>query len=316
ERDERVAALEAEKQDLEWQLAAAQASPRPTATRPRLVSDDTSAQRQREIALEQYRQAAAAHLEEVGRLREALAEQSTLVAELEEGAASSAAKQAAAEQEVERLRRHVSEVEDADRARRSRLAEVEGTLLRLQRQTALAAAARTETVAPAPVVAAPSPPPPGPSPAEWEKRLQQAQQANEELQRRVDSLTQDLHAARGGQTTRLEEANREILQLREALERVEEQLWETKGQLLLDRERMAVLEHELSSAPTEPTVTEAAHQSIMNAVYKELSELESGVRTEITRLEMIESTVESWRNDTGKTGDPTVETDIPLLPVE
>ncbi|HEY0706453.1 MAG TPA: hypothetical protein VGG33_06645 [Polyangia bacterium] len=312
ERDDRVAALEAEKQDLEWRLASAQAATRPAATGPRLVSDDAAAQKQREIALEQYRQAAAAHLEEVGRLREALAEHATLVAELEDGIASSAAKQAAAEQETERLRRHVSEVEEADRARRSRLAEVEGTLLRLQRQTALASAARAEASVSAPVVSAPAAAASGPSTAEWEQRLRTA---NEQWQRKVDALAAQLEA-RSAQSGQIEESNREILQLREALERVEEQLWETKGQLLLDRERMAVLEHELQTGPSEPTVTEAAHQSIMNAVYRELSDLESGVRSEITRLEMIESTVEAWRNDTGKTGDPTVETDIPLLPVE
>jgi chromosome segregation ATPase len=311
ERDERVAALEAEKQDLDWRLAAAQAATRSVVGGPRLVSDDSAAQRQREIALEQYRHAAAAHLEEVGRLREALAEQSTLVAELEESVASSAAKQAAAEQETERLRRHVTEVEEADRARRSRLAEVEGTLLRLQRQTALAASARAEASPPA-VIAPSAPAPAGPSVAEWEQRLQTV---NDEWRRKVDALTEQLNV-RGGDNARLEESMHEILQLREALERVEEQLWETKGQLLLDRERMAVLEHELSTGPSEPTVTEAAHQSIMNAVYKELADLEHGVRSEISRLELLESTIESWRNDTGKSGDPTVETDIPLLPVE
>jgi SAM-dependent methyltransferase len=347
ERDDRVAALEAERQELAWQLGAAEAAAAEAAAqdrpdrgrgaRPAPRSDDGAAQRQRELALEQYRQAAAAHLDEVGRLREALAEQSTLVAELEDGLSVSGRRLQTALEETERVRKHAAEVEEADRARRSRLAEVEGTLLRLQRQTALA-----NQAAPA------APQMNGTAPIDWDKRLkavneewerkvgalnQQAEQKARGLEdqlRREGSQRQELEArlreaaerlARlertisqketpapvpvGGEGgARLEAAAREVSRLREALERSEEQLWETKGQLLLDRERMAVLEHQIAQAPSEPTVTEAAHLSIMNAVYKELAELEDGVRNEIERLETIENTVEAWRSEAAQNDKP------------
>ena len=376
ERDERVAALEAEKQDLDWRLAAALAAPARAVTSREAVgrgpSDDGAAQRQRELALEQYRQAAAAHLDEVGRLREALAEQSTLVAELEESLSASGRRLAAALDETERLRRHTAEIEEGDRARRSRLAEVEGTLLRLQRQTAMAARADNGHADNGHAGAASNPA----LLAEWERRLaaahddgerrvelvqRQAQGAIAESEAKVAALTEKLAALasqlreadgqrdeaerrwadavertvgleralvqnaadRGAGDAlpasepapefadealafdraplgiadgpRLEAAMREVSRLREILERSEEQLWETKGQLLLDRERMAVLEHQLAEGPSEPIMTEAAHQSIMNAVYKELAALEYGVRAEIARLERIEKTVDGWR---------------------
>ena len=99
---------------------------------------------------------------------------------------------------------------------------------------------------------------------------------------------------------RVEAALREVSRLRDALERSEEQLWETKGQLLLDRERMAVLEHELGNAvppPSEPTITEAAHQSIMKSVLSELGELEISVRSELGRLDAALRMIEGWRED-------------------
>jgi chromosome segregation ATPase len=360
ERDERVATLEAERQDLEWRLSAAEASVGQGAAAPAVASiDDGAAQRQRELALEQYRQAAAAHLDEVGRLREALAEQSTLVAELEDALSASGRRLASTLEETEKLRRHNAEIEEADRTRRSRLAEVEGTLLRLQRQTAMTAAAPTS--APNGTV----------SSADWERKLATALAEKVEAERRLVNAEEKLAAAaeaqrklaaleaklakvegelrevdgrrdvaerrwseavekvvglekamaegRNGRSEekaplgvadgpRLETALREISRLREMLERSEEQLWETKGQLLLDRERMAVLENQLAAAPTEPIVTEAAHQAIMNAVYKELSSMEKGVRAEIARVERIERTVEGWRKDDPEAGGATVVT--------
>jgi chromosome segregation ATPase len=351
ERDDRIATLEAERQELSWQLNAAEAAAAEAAVaaeaaavtreRGRRVeppADDGAAQRQRELALEQYRQAAAAHLEEVGRLREALAEQSTLVAELEDGLSASGRRLQSALEETERVRKHAAEIEEADRARRSRLAEVEGTLLRLQRQTALAQSASPPQLN-------------GTVTGDWDKRLKVV---NEEWERKVANLNQQVDQIRqhadqsrralqeqledqlrrernqrqeiegrlgeaservarlerslaerpAPEAARLESAAGEVARLREALERSEEQLWETKGQLLLDRERMAVLEHQLAQSPSEPTVTEAAHQSIMNAVYRELAELEEGVRNEIQRIETLEKTVEAWRSDSAQNDKP------------
>jgi chromosome segregation ATPase len=283
------------------------------------------------------------HLQEVNRLREALGEQSTLVAELEDALAAKEARLAVLESEAATLRRHTAEIEEADRARRSRLAEVEGTLLRLQRQAALAAsqadnvdrhdgggspggvgltngaalaaaeAARAELERRNHLLAT--------QVTALESRLREVDQSRLQIEQRYGeavermagletALTEQnerpatpVESAPVGDGTRVEAALREVARLREALERSEEQLWETKGQLLLDRERMAVLEHELGNATAplplaaEPTITEAAHQSIMKAVLTELGELESAVRAELARLDSVERLIEGWRAD-------------------
>src|SRR5207247_2347588 len=82
---------------------------------------------------EEFRKASAAHVDEAGRLRAAVSEQSALVSELEESLAAAEAKVTSAEAELDRLRRAAGEAEEADRSRRSRLAELEGKLLRLER---------------------------------------------------------------------------------------------------------------------------------------------------------------------------------------
>jgi SAM-dependent methyltransferase/chromosome segregation ATPase len=337
DRDERIAGLEVDRQDLLWQLdeaAARQIGTDEIDAVPGGAVDAgelASALRERQQALEQYRHAAAAHLAEVNRLREALAEQSTLVSELEDALSTRDQRVTALEQEAAGLRRHMAEIEQADRARRSRLAEVEGTLLRLQRQAAVAAAETATTSAP---------PAPRPDPAaaarvaELERRNEQLGgqvRALEARLREADSRRGELEAQWGeavermvgleravvaqpeaapvedaaplglADGPRLESAMKEISRLREALERSEEQLWETKGQLLLDRERMAVLEHEVNHAPppapAAATVSEAAHQAIVGAVLQELGEIESGLRGEITRLDSTLRLVEGWRAD-------------------
>jgi chromosome segregation ATPase len=341
DRDERIAGLEAERQDLLWRLQAAEDEARRPAARPaaaraangdRPTAGDDQALvarlHEREQALEQYRRAASAHMEEAVRLREALAEQSTLVSELEDSLGGSESRAHAALEELTRLKRHAAEIEQADRARRSRLAEVEGTLLRLQRQTAVAAAAAATT--------------------DGAAARQQAERRIAELTQRVSGLEAELRAAeqkreeaerhwgdtvermvgtdRGpapsaarqpGQPAiegaRLDAALHEVSRLRDALERSEEQLWETKGQLLLDRERMAVLENQIASSPSEPatppgTVSDTVHQAIVDAVLAELTEIEAGLRRETARLESMERTIETWRADLavteGDTGLP------------
>jgi SAM-dependent methyltransferase len=263
DRDARIAALEAENHDLQRRLQAAgsaQAANGAATEDDEARAEDQQRRQQAQQAIDQYRLAATAHLEEVNRLREALAEQSTLVSELEDALAGTGRRLQSNEGELERLRRHVAEVEQADRVRRSRLAEVEGTLLRLKSQAA---------AAPAPAL----PPPPATN-------------------------------------AKLEAALAEASHLREALDRTEEQLWETKGQMLLDQERLAAVEEQLASqaaargvatpAPADgavPTVTEAAHRSILEAVLAELAEMESGMRLEIGKLDSIERFLETWRSD-------------------
>jgi len=151
ERDDRIAALEAARQEATWRADAAeddlgrlhsqiaelrQAPPPATPTRDELLATLKS----REQALEEFQRAAAAHLDEVGRLRDALNEQSSLVAELEEDLAAAEKRLADALDESARLRQSLAEVEEADRQRRSRLAELEGVMLRLERGEAEAQA--------------------------------------------------------------------------------------------------------------------------------------------------------------------------------
>jgi hypothetical protein len=322
ERDERIAALEADKQDLMWTLDAlsaqvADSSGRAAAPRaPAPTAGATSAPAERSLALEQYRQAAAVHLGEVNRLREALAEQSTQVSELEDALALSEERLSAALAETAGLRRHLTEVEEADRGRRSRLAEVEGKMLRLERQAAVAAAQENQGVSQG------GNGDPGAFAAledrlrqsessrlETERRWQDAVQRMSSLERAVNEQVASAAASSASAAigAEAETALRELGRLRDALERSEEQLWETKGQLLLDRERMAVLEHQVATVaaapesdqarPAEPTVTEAAHQAIMGSVLKELVEIEASVRQEVSRLDSVERMIEGWRAD-------------------
>jgi chromosome segregation protein len=143
ERDDRIAALEAARQEATWRAEAAeddlgrlraqiaelrQAAPLASPARDELVATLKS----REQALEEFQRAAAAHLDEVGRLRDALNEQSSLVAELEEDLATAEKRLADALDESARLRQALTEAEEADRQRRSRLAELEGVMLRLE----------------------------------------------------------------------------------------------------------------------------------------------------------------------------------------
>jgi SAM-dependent methyltransferase len=280
ERDARIGKLESENLELQRRLQAAASAAHAengaaagSGGNGAPPHDEEGEGLQLRQAIDQYRMAAAAHLEEVNRLREALAEQSTLVSELEDALAGTSRRLQTSDGELERLRKHVAEVEQADRVRRSRLAEVEGTLLRLKSQAA---------------AAAPPPPPPAPPP----------------VAPVVDS-------------TRLDSALAEAAHLREALDRTEEQLWEAKGEMLLDRERLTALEEQLARKPAVvlpppavPTVTEAAHRSILDAVLAEVAEMESGVRQEIGKLEAIERFLETWRADL-PVSEPAVEAPHP-----
>jgi hypothetical protein len=154
ERDDRIAALEAARQEALWRADAAedeatrlktevaklrQAPPPPP---PRPVEQGPSRDevlallRSREQALEEFQRAATVHLDEVARLRDALNEQSSLVVELEEDLAKAEKQLAECQQEATRLRQGMVDVEQADRDRRSRLAELEGQMMRLQRTQA------------------------------------------------------------------------------------------------------------------------------------------------------------------------------------
>jgi SAM-dependent methyltransferase/DNA repair exonuclease SbcCD ATPase subunit len=161
ERDDRIAALETAKQEALWRADAADdelgrmrtelASLRSERDRAmaRVQAEDEvlAALKTQESTIEDYRRAAAAHLEEVNRLRDAANEQASLVSELEEALAESEKQLAGHVAEVARLQKALSEIEDADRVRRSRLAELEGLMLRAEHAQAKQIESRRQDLA-------------------------------------------------------------------------------------------------------------------------------------------------------------------------
>ena len=162
-RDERIAKLESEKQDLVWRLAeledkltdaiarAVRADARGVGRAPRepradaATSDELVAARAvRARALDEFHKAAAVHVDEVTQLKASVSEQAALVAELEDALQVAEARATTAAADAAALRGTAKDLEEADRSRRSRLAELEGKLLRLEheRQVAQAQAAQ------------------------------------------------------------------------------------------------------------------------------------------------------------------------------
>ncbi len=323
ERDERIALLEAERQDLLWRLDAAderalQAERRPGAPVAAAAPLDeiTATLRARELAIDQFRVAAAAHRDEVSRLRAALGEQSTLVVELEEAVLAAEARLGVAEDEAGRLRVVVAETEEADRARRSRLAELEGTLLRLQR-TAAEPTRRPDSeaalrVAESQVAQLKA------DLASLVQAVTQGEQQREEAQLRwgdavgrivgleqavaqKDELARATERERARLYERLGEfeaqsdagqlsaALEELTRLRGALERSEEQLWEVKATLGADRERLVELGQPIPVVSGRALVaTDATYQSMLANIFKEMAALEAGLRTEVAHLAQVE----------------------------
>jgi SAM-dependent methyltransferase len=161
ERDDRVAALETARQEALWRADAAEdelgrASAELAglrAERDRALAEAARAEeaaaslKAQEATIEEFRRAAAAHLDEVNRLRDAANEQSSLVSELEDEIRAVETRLETATAEAAQLRKALAEVEEADRGRRSRLAELEGLMLRAQREAAEATDTRQRELA-------------------------------------------------------------------------------------------------------------------------------------------------------------------------
>ncbi|MGD0835961.1 MAG: hypothetical protein ABSB49_04860 [Polyangia bacterium] len=155
ERDDHIASLEIARQEALWradaaddelarlraELGRARDEQVSLQGRARVSEEVESRLRSQESTLAEFRRAAAAHLEEVNRLRDAANEQASLVAELEDELRACAKRLAEKVTEAGQLQRMLTEVEDAERVRRSRLAELEGLMLRAEH----AAAQRDET---------------------------------------------------------------------------------------------------------------------------------------------------------------------------
>ncbi len=164
QRDERILRLEGEKQDLTWRLAELEDKLRQAIARAvqggagraeagqgqvqagasaavaatvSHQSDDLAAARGR--ALEEFHRASTAHVDELTELKASVSEQTALVAELEDTLAAAEARAASASAETTTLRKTAKDLEEADRTRRARLAELEGKLLRLEHERKAAA---------------------------------------------------------------------------------------------------------------------------------------------------------------------------------
>ncbi|HEY4392772.1 MAG TPA: hypothetical protein VGP64_01865 [Polyangia bacterium] len=157
QRDERILRLEGEKQDLTWRLAELEDKLRQAIARavqtgagradtglatPAAIGSQelASALQARERALEDFHRASTAHVDELTELKASVSEQSALVAELEDTLAAAESRATAAGAEATTLRRTAKDLEEADRSRRARLAELEGKLLRLEHERKSAAA--------------------------------------------------------------------------------------------------------------------------------------------------------------------------------
>ncbi len=332
ERDERIAALEADRQDLTWRLESAEEKLRESDARARMAASSVAspvasaadrarleelelALAAREQALVDFRRAASAHLAETAKLRAALGEQANLVEELEESLALAESSAQTVAAESARHRAALAETETADRARRSRLAELEGTLLRLSRQTPAVATAPARDVdrdsdGRAADVSSRL--------GALEIQLAQATRLRDEAERRwrdaaarildlentVAEKTilardserdRDEIAARLADVTaradagRLGAAMEEVARLREALQRSEEQLWDAKSQLLLARERIGSLERELAAArsPVPAAGGESPLEPILVHAFEEMAALEAALRSELAELVAI-----------------------------
>ncbi|HZL21593.1 MAG TPA: hypothetical protein VFG23_27935, partial [Polyangia bacterium] len=161
-RDERIARLEGEKQDLVWRLAELEDKLRQAiaravqggVARPDAQTEGSApapsghvageapeaTRRARERALEDFHRASSAHVEEITELRAAVSEQMALVAELEDAVTAAEQRAASAGSDAAVLRKTAKDFEEADRSRRTRLAELEGKLLRLEHERQVAAA--------------------------------------------------------------------------------------------------------------------------------------------------------------------------------
>jgi SAM-dependent methyltransferase/chromosome segregation ATPase len=161
ERDDRIAALETAKQEALWradaaddelgrtrsELANLRSEHARAVARVQAENEVLASLKAQESTIEDFRRAAAAHVEEVNRLRDAANEQASLVTELEEALAECEKQLASHVAEVARLQKALSEIEDADRGRRSRLAELEGLMLRAEHNSAKQSESRRQDLA-------------------------------------------------------------------------------------------------------------------------------------------------------------------------
>jgi predicted nucleic acid-binding Zn-ribbon protein len=263
-RDERIARLEGEKQDLVWRLAELEEKLRNAIARAlaadggRAPAEDLAAARTaRDRALEEFHKAAGAHVDHLTQVRTSVTEQAALVSELEDELAAAEARATAATAEAAALRKNAKSLEDADRARRSRLAELEGKLLRLEHERKTAAAAAP--------------------PMALDAAGLEAAQRLVEVARQRDELFGNL-----------ERLSRAAADSQEALARA-------TGELGLTRERLGAAEAEaaqLRSAVEARPAGQNGHEASVIAITRELDAIEAGLADGLGALVGIEQALE------------------------
>ncbi|HEV3032149.1 MAG TPA: methyltransferase domain-containing protein [Polyangia bacterium] len=284
-RDERIANLEGEKQELVWRLSELEEKLRQTIGRA-VISDNTgrsqadeldAARTARARAVEQFHKAAGAHVDEVTEVRASVAEQAALVAELEDAVRAAEAAASAATAEAATLRKSAKGLEEADRTRRTRLAELEGKLLRLEHEKKQAAAT--------------SPSPAGAGVqievAALDRRVADLSRERDELARARDQAALERDQA----ALERDDVRGDLARLTGAAAQSADALAKAADELGASRARASTLEAEvarLRAAGAPKPSGGNGHDAAAAATSRELAAVEAGLRDELASLARIE----------------------------
>jgi SAM-dependent methyltransferase/DNA repair exonuclease SbcCD ATPase subunit len=271
-RDERIARLEGEKQELVWRLAELEEKLRQTIGRA-VISDNTgrnqadeldAARSARARAVEQFHKVAGAHVDEATALRASVAEQAALVAELEDAVRVAEAAASAATSDAATLRKSAKALEEADRARRTRLAELEGKMLRLEhekKQASASAPANVDVTA-------------------LEQRAAELARERDQAARERDQAAHERDDVRGN-----------LSRLMGAAAQSTEALAKATDELMTSRARASALESEVGRLRVEGGGRPAGgngHDAATGATARELAAVEAGLRDELAALAKVE----------------------------
>jgi SAM-dependent methyltransferase len=275
-RDERIAKLEGEKQELVWRLAEFEEKLRQTIGRA-VISDSTgrvqadeleTARGARARALEEFHKAAGAHVDEITALRASVAEQSALVSELEDAVRAADAATTAATADAAALRKNSKGLEEADRARRTRLAELEGKLLRLEhekKQAAMSVPASVPNVDVSALV------------RRAEEARDQAASARDQSARERDDLARER-----------DELRQNLARLMGAAAQTSEALARATDELGASRARATSLDAEVTRLRAAKPAGGNGHDGASAATARELAAIEAGLRDELASISKIE----------------------------
>ncbi|HEX4406718.1 MAG TPA: methyltransferase domain-containing protein [Polyangia bacterium] len=277
-RDERIAKLEGEKQELVWRLAEFEEKLRQTIGRA-VISDSTgrvqadeleSARGARARALEEFHKAAGAHVDEVTALRASVAEQSALVSELEDAVRSADGAAAAATADAATLRKNAKALEEADRTRRTRLAELEGKLLRLEHEK------KQATSAPAPAQT-----------LDMSSLERRAEDLTRERDQAANARDQSAHE-RDAIARERDELRQNLARLMGAAAQTTEALAKATDELGASRARATSLDAEVTRLRAAKPAAANGHDGAASATARELAAIEAGLRDELASISKIE----------------------------